>query len=113
MGGKASEFGDDPGVRAGPPTVQEGPSVAGATTVSDNHDARCGGPVQIEHPPWQETAGWEESAQASSPVPRNQALNSQPPSRGKAILIVDDEPEVAEVLVEIFSDCHALTRKLL
>jgi CheY-like chemotaxis protein len=57
----------------------------------------------MEPIPRQETAGRQESAQASSLVVGNDAPDSQPPSRGKAILVVDDEPQVAEVLVEIFS----------
>jgi CheY-like chemotaxis protein len=53
--------------------------------------------------PRQKTAGRQESAQASSLVAGNHAPDSQPPNRGEAILVVDDEPQVAEVLVEIFS----------
>jgi two-component system NtrC family sensor kinase len=59
--------------------------------------------MQLEHPLRQEMAEQEASAEELSLVARGPMLDSQQPIRRKAILVIDDEPGVAEVLAEVFS----------
>jgi CheY-like chemotaxis protein len=80
--------------------------VPNGAVISERHDARCEGAVQMERPPRHDIAGQEESTEGPSPAAVGHTPDRPQPIRGKAILVVDDEPDLAEVLVELFTQDH-------